>query len=107
MDEDMISKFENYFRIFSSVIELDIFYDNSQNLFEGVHDKIKEEIFNIFQDSDNFDLKELIHLKNKTCIKKENEKKKKIKKYENKKLNSKKKKKKKIKKYEDKKLNSK
>ena len=90
MDEDMISKFENYSRIFSSVIELDTFYDNSQNLFEEVHDKIKEETFNIFQDSDSFDLKELIHLKNKIHIKKENEnEKKEIKNSEDKKLNSK------------------
>ena len=88
MDEDMISKFENYSRIFSSVIELDTSYDNSQNLFEEVNDKIKEETFHIFQDTDSFDLKELIHLKNKIHIKKENEKKE-IKNSEDKKLNSK------------------
>ena len=90
MDEDMISKFENYSRIFSSVIELDTFYDNSQNLFEEVHDKLKEETFHIFQDTDSFNLKELIHLKNKIHIKKESENdKKEIKNSEDKKLNSK------------------
>jgi len=90
MDEDMISKFENYSRIYSSVIELDTFYDNSQNLFEEVHDKLKEETFHIFQDTDSFNLKELIHLKNKIHIKRENENdKKEIKNSEDKKLNSK------------------
>ena len=73
MNEDMISKFENYSRIYSSVIELDTFYDNSQNLFEEVNDKIKEEAFHIFQDTDSFNLEELIHLKNKIHIKKDNE----------------------------------
>ena len=90
MDVDMISKFENYSRIYSSVIELDTFYDNSQNLFEEVHDKLKEETFHIFQDTDSFNLKELIHLKNKIHIKKESENdKKEFKNSEEKKLNSK------------------
>ena len=91
MSEDKISKFENYSRIYqSSVIELETFYDNSQNLFEEVCNKIKEETFHIFQDTDSFEFEELIHLKNKIHIKKENDNKKKETPYsEDKKLNSK------------------
>ena len=72
MKEKEISKFENFSRIYSSIIELDIFYDDSENLYDEVKDKIKDKTFNIFQDEDDFNLEDLIHLKNKIHIKNEN-----------------------------------
>ena len=72
MKEEKISKFENFSRIYSSIIELDIFYDDSENLYDEVKDKIKDKAFNIFQDEDDFNLEDLIHLKNKIHIKNEN-----------------------------------
>ena len=72
MNENEISKFENYSRIYSSVIELDISYDDSENLYHEIMDKIKDKTFNIYQDEDDFNLEDLIQLKNKIYIKNEN-----------------------------------
>ena len=72
MEKTDISKFENYSRIYSSVIELDTFYDDSENLFDEVNDIVKDKAFNIYQDEDDFNLEDLIHLKNKIHIKNEN-----------------------------------
>ena len=72
MKETDISKFENYSRIYSSIIELDIFYDDSENLYDEVKDRIKDKTFNIYQDENDFNLEDLIHLKNKIHIKNEN-----------------------------------
>ena len=72
MKEKEISKFENFSRIYSSIIELDIFYDDSENLYDEVKDKIKDKTFNIFQDENDFNLEDLIHIKNKIHIKNEN-----------------------------------
>jgi len=62
MKENEISKFENFSRIYSSIIELDIFYDDSENLYDEVKDKIKDKNINIFQDEDDFNLEDLIYL---------------------------------------------
>jgi len=62
MEENEISKFENFSRIYSSIIELDIFYDDSENLYDEVKDKIKDKNINIFQDEDDFNLEDLIYL---------------------------------------------
>ena len=48
---------------------LDIFYDDSDNLYNEVEDKIKDRTFNIYQDEDDFNLEDLIHLKSKIYIK--------------------------------------
>jgi len=72
MDVKDIPKFENYSRVYSSVIELDTFYDDSENLYDEVNGKIKDNTFNIYQDEDDFKLEDLIHLKNKIHIKNEN-----------------------------------
>ena len=76
MEETEISKFIDYSRIYSSIIDLDIFYDNSKNLYDEIKDIIKDKVFNIYQDEDDFNLEDLIHLKNKIHIKNENSNKK-------------------------------
>ena len=72
MNENQISKFENYSKIYSSLIELDTLYDETENLYDEVKDIIKDKTFNIYQDEDDFNLEDLIHLKNKINIKNEN-----------------------------------
>ena len=72
MNENQISNFEKYSKIYSSLIELDTFYDETENLYDEVKDIIKDKTFNIYQDEDDFNLEDLIHLKNKIYIKNEN-----------------------------------
>ena len=85
----IISQFENYSKIYSSVIDLDRYYDKSENIYEQVEEKIKICLsLNISQDSEIFtyvikeekeekikeiSMEELIHLKNKITIKDETE----------------------------------
>ena len=90
MNENTISQFENYSKIYLSVIELDR-NDISENVYEQVINIIEDATFNILQDTENFlyykkeknkkekekkdfeniTLEELIHLKNKIQIKNE------------------------------------
>ena len=72
MNENQISNFEKYSKIYSSLIELDTFYDETENLYDEVKNIIKDKTFNIYQDEDDFNLEDLIHLKNKIYIKNEN-----------------------------------
>ena len=86
MNEKIISKFENYSKIYSSIIELDRNDDISGNLYEKVFNIIKDAIFDISQDTEKFlyyddvekkyidklTFEELIHLKNKIFINNEN-----------------------------------
>ena len=78
MNSEIITKFENYSKIYSSVIELDRNDDISENIYEQVNNIIKDTTFNIYQDNEKFSyyeekeqkykdikLEELIHLKNK------------------------------------------
>ena len=88
MNEKIISKFENYSKIYSSIIELDRNDDISGNFYEKVFNIIKDAIFDISQDTEKFlyyddvekkyidkiTFEELIHLKNKIFINNENEK---------------------------------
>ena len=88
MNEKIISKFENYSKIYSSIIELDRNDDISGNLYEQALNIIKDSIFDISQDTEKFlyyddiekkyidklTFEELIHLKNKIYINNENEK---------------------------------
>ena len=83
-----ISQFENYSKIYRSVINLDRYYDKSENIYEQVEKLIKicltlkikkdsENFFYIIKDDKNdkietTDLEKLIHLKNKITIKDEN-----------------------------------
>ena len=82
MNEKTISKFENYSKIYSSVIELDRNDDISGSLYEQVINIIKDSAFDISEDTekflyyddiekkyiDNLTFEELIHLKNKIYI---------------------------------------
>ena len=86
-----ISQFENYSKIYRSVIDLDRYYDKSENIYEQIEKLIKICLtLNIKKDSEAFSyiykddkedtikyikLEELIHLKNKITIKDEDEKK--------------------------------
>ena len=72
MKETEISKFINYSRIYSSIIDLDVFYDDSKNLYDEIKDIIKDKVFNIYQDEDDFNLEDLIDLNNKIHIINEN-----------------------------------
>jgi hypothetical protein len=87
MKKETISQFENYSKIYLSVIELDRDDDISNNIYNQVIGIINDSTFNILQDTENFlykdekndknnniTLEELIHLKNKIQIKNENEK---------------------------------
>ena len=51
---------------------------SSKYLIDEVKDKIKDKVFNIYQEEDDFNLDDLIHLKNKIHIKNENVNKKKV-----------------------------
>jgi len=77
-----ISQFENYSKIYSSIIELDSNEDFEDNIFDKVNNIIKDATFNILQDEENFlyyndkekkneniTMEELIHLKNQIHIK--------------------------------------
>ena len=79
-----ISQFENYSKIYSSIIELDSNEDLEDNIFDKVNNIIKDATFNILQDEENFlyyndekkkneniTMEELIHLKNQIHIKNE------------------------------------
>ena len=87
MDEKIISQFENYSKIYSSVIEL---FTNQEDIEGNVYDKvisiITDATFNIYQDSENFlyndekenrikkiTMKNLVHLKNQIHIKNQKE----------------------------------
>ena len=72
MSEKEIAQFENYSRIYPSIIELDRNDDISENLYEQVNNYIKDATFNISQDTEDFNLEELIHLKNKIHLQNEN-----------------------------------
>ena len=89
MSKETIIQFENFSKMFPSIIELEINDDISENIYEQVNKIIKQAIFNILQDSENLlyydknkekleniSLEELIHLKNRISIKNENENKK-------------------------------
>ena len=84
MNKRTIKQFENYSKIYESVIELDRNDEDSDNLYEQVITIIKDATFNIEQDSEKFlyikDNKnenitkdELFYLKNRIHIKNENE----------------------------------
>ena len=87
LDEKIIDKFENYSKIYQSIIELDTDDDYSDNIYNRVIKIIKGAKFNILQDTENFyylnenknelekiTMKELIHIKNQIHIKNEREK---------------------------------
>ena len=89
----IISQFVNYSKIFASVIDLDRYYDKSENIYDQVEQKIKICLsLNILQDDEHFtyvnreenedkkedkicdiSMEELVHLKNKITIKEENQ----------------------------------
>jgi len=71
MEENLISRFEKYSKIYSSIIELDMFYDDSENLYNKVRNLIKDKTFNIYQNEEDFNLEYLIHLKNRIHLKDE------------------------------------
>ena len=86
--DTVISQFENYSKIFLSVIELDRNNDFSDKTYEKVYEKIKDELMiNILQDEEKIlyyvkeknkyeeieSISELINLKNKIHLKNENE----------------------------------
>ena len=86
LDEKTISQFENYSKIYSSVIELDTNDDFSDNVYDKVVNIITDATFNILQDTENFlyynekesknenvTMEELIHIKNQIHIKNEKE----------------------------------
>ena len=84
-DNNIISQFENYSKIYLSVIELDRNDDISENVYGQINNIIKSSTFTIFQDSEKFlyydeekkykkiTMEELIHLKNKIYNVKEND----------------------------------
>ena len=78
LNDQIISQFVNFSKIYSSVIELDRNDDISENIFEQVNNIIKDATFNILQDYEDFfyydeknkktepiTTEQLIHLKNK------------------------------------------
>ena len=86
MDEEEISQFVNYSKIFSSVIELDTNDDFSDNVYDRVVNIITKATFIISQDTENFmyhdkeksedndpkkDMENLVNIKNQIHIKKE------------------------------------
>ena len=84
LEPKTISQFENYAKIYSSVIELDTDEDFSDNIYDTVIMIISEATFNILQDNENFlyynekkkeyekiTMEELIHLKNQIHLKNE------------------------------------
>jgi len=84
-DEKTISQFENYSKIYSSIIELDTNDDFSDNVYYKVVNIITDATFNILQDTENFlyynekeekhdkiTMEELIHIKNQIHIRNEN-----------------------------------
>ena len=55
LSEQVISQFINYSKKYLSIIELDLYYDDSENIYEQVRSIIQHElVLNIFQDYDNF-----------------------------------------------------
>ncbi len=84
-DNNIISQFEDYSKIYLSVIELDRNDDISENVYGQINNIIKSATFTIFQDSEKFlyydeekkykkiTMEELIHLKNKIYNVKEND----------------------------------
>ena len=80
-EKEIITHFENYSKVFTSVIELDRYYDDSDNIYEQVKMLIEKSLsLNIYQYSENFSyecgddvkeitMEELIHIKNKITIK--------------------------------------
>jgi len=89
-NKNVISQFENYSKIYNSIIELDRYYDSSDNFYEQINNIIKDELsLPISLDSDEkkysyvdkdsrkeIKLEELIYLKNKIHLKNENKEKK-------------------------------
>ena len=89
MKDKTISKFENYSKIYSSVIDLENNSDISENVYDKVIKRIQDATFNILQDTENFlykykdkkgenrcktiTMEQLVHLKNKIQIKDEDE----------------------------------
>ena len=88
MNEKTINQFENYSKIYQSVIELERNDEDTGNLYELVYDIIKDATFNIYQDSEKFlylgteskyadiSMETLTHLKNRIHLKNEKEEKK-------------------------------
>ena len=83
MNKETITKFENYSKIYESVIELYNNDEDSDNLYDQVRQIIEDATFNIFQDSEKFfygkdskdiSKKKLIRLKNRIQIKGESNK---------------------------------
>ena len=83
MHEETIDQFENYSNIYSSIIELDINDEDTENIYDQVYEIIQDASFNIYQDSEELlyygkenkiTMKELINLKNKIYIKNDDEK---------------------------------
>ena len=84
LSDNVISQFQNYSKIYSSIIELDSDDGFEDNAFDKVNNIIKDATFNILQDEENFlyyndkekkneniTMEELIHLKNQIHIKNE------------------------------------
>ena len=84
LSDNVISQFQNYSKIYSSIIELDSNDGFEDNIFDKVNNIIKDATFNILQDEENFlyyndkekkneniTMEELIHLKNQIHIKNE------------------------------------
>ena len=82
LSDKEILQFDNYSRIYSSIIELDSNDDFEENVFDKVNNIIKDATFNILQDEENFlyynekekkneniTMEELIHIKNQIHIK--------------------------------------
>ena len=82
LNKTEISQFENYSKIYLSIIELDSNEDFEDNVFDKVNNIIKDATFNILQDEENFlyyndkekkneniTMEELVHLKNQIHIK--------------------------------------
>ena len=76
-NKEVISKFEYFSKNYSTIIELEINYNISENIYERVNNIIKDAKFTFRQNDELFSygqdnkttMKELIHLKNKIYIK--------------------------------------
>ena len=83
LNYDIISKFERYSKIYSSIIELERNNDSTLNLYKKVNNYIENATFIFRQDNKDFsydekgitNMEELIHIKNKIYIKPSKEKK--------------------------------
>ena len=82
LSDNVISQFKNYYKIYSSIIELDSDDDFEDNAIDKVNNIIKEATCNILKDeekfmyyndkekkNENINIEKLINLKNKIYIK--------------------------------------